>query len=49
MYIKQYKLADNFCRTVHKHGSSCIFGLNELKAGELTFFKNLGREKVFEI
>jgi hypothetical protein len=47
--IDQYKLADSYCRNTDKHGGSCIFVSNELKTRELTFLKNLGREKVFEI
>jgi hypothetical protein len=47
--IEQYKLADNLYRTMDKHGCSCMFVLNELKTRELTFLKNLGKEKVLEI
>jgi hypothetical protein len=47
--IEHYKLADKFCRNMDKHGSSCIYVLNDVKTSEPTFLWNLGREKVFEI
>jgi hypothetical protein len=37
------------CRNTDKHGGSCIFVSNELKTRDLTFLRNLGRKKVFEI
>jgi hypothetical protein len=42
-------MADSFCRDKDKHGGSCIFVSNVKNVREVTFLKNLGRDKELEI
>jgi hypothetical protein len=43
--IKHYKLADGFCRKRDKNGISCISVWDVINVKEVSFLRNLEREK----
>jgi hypothetical protein len=47
--LERYQLASNFSRSSRKGGGSCIFVINEIRAKEVNYLKDLAHEINFEL